>query len=157
MDQRGEFVHDAWTYYPVNSLPRQLDIVWCHFPELDKDADNPGPKPRPALVRGAGVHRKFPHRGFVSVAYGTSNIKLETRGDFDLIIQNLAERNVMGLPQATRFDLDMIVCVPWAEEWFRPRQGETSLVIGHLTPKYVDQLEVLRSRRQRDNHRPRTD
>ena len=39
-----------WTYYPLVTLPRPLDIVWCRFPK-DEKPSRPGPKPRPALVR----------------------------------------------------------------------------------------------------------
>ncbi len=131
----------GWTYYPLLSLPRALDIVWCRFPTRDKPS-NPGPKSRPALVRSVYLNKNHT-RARVEVTYGTSNQKLDTR-PLDLVLANATDLAEMGLPQATRFDLDATVTLPWCEEFFVPRPGQTSPIIGHLNYAGVSQLETLK-------------
>lgn len=99
----------GWTYYPLISLPRVLDIVWCRFPTHDSPS-KPGPKPRPALVRSVFINKDHT-KAQVEVTYGSSKLKTDTRL-LDLILQNATDLAEMGLPQATRFDLDLTVRLP---------------------------------------------
>ncbi len=136
---------ESWHYYSIQSIPAPLNIVWCHFPEAH-DQRNPGPKPRPALVRAIRLNGEHT-RAEIEVTYGTSKTKSFER-PLDLIIANAAELNAMGLPQATRFDLDRTIWLPWAEEWFTPRTHGQSPIIGSLTPKYRLLLADLKSQRR---------
>ena len=78
------------------------------------------------------------------MSYGTSNLK-EADRPLDLVISNNTEMAAMRLPQATRFDLghDNLVKLPWAEEFFTPRAGLSTPVIGHLTQSAIEQLRAL--------------
>lgn len=137
----------AWTYYPASTLPAPFDIVWSHFPEA-LALDKPAPKSRPALVLQTAVSEP----GFcpeVRVAYGTSNLKLATRKN-DLFVQNYEDMSVAGLYQATRFDLDNIIWLPWAEEWFVPVGRQySSPVMGRLPEHHRRILGFMMIERQR--------
>ena len=129
-----------WTFYPARESPAALDIVWCRFPRIE-DRNNPGPKPRPALVR------KVLNKGgnfYVEVAFGTSNPKRYS--DHDLFIGNLAAMNDFGLPQATIFLLDRTAVLPWAKEWFTKMDGDRGPVIGHLNELYKGYLAQIMRR-----------
>jgi len=130
-----------WTYYTTLTLPNALDIVWCKFPDHLRPG-HPGPKPRPALVRSIGLSKDH-SRAELEVTYGTSNTKSDSRL-LDLIIGNANELALMGLPQATRFDLDLTLWLPWCSEFFVPRPGQPTPVIGHLTQTTISQLETLK-------------
>ena len=135
----------GWNYYPLVTLPRPLDIVWCRFPTAEMPS-RPGPKPRPALVRAVFLNRTHT-RAQVEVTFGTSNTKSDERL-YDLIVSNASERAVMGLAQATRFDLDRTVRLPWAKDFFQPHDGHNTPIIGHLTPAAIAQLEALKVTRR---------
>jgi hypothetical protein len=88
-------------------------------------------------------------RAEVEVTYGTSKIKPGKR-PLDLIVQNASELAAMGLPQVTRFDLDLTIWLPWCSEFFQPREGQQNPIIGRLTQTAIAQLETLKVlRRQR--------
>ena len=131
---------DDWSYFPVHTLPRGLDIVWCRFPELG--VDGPGPKPRPALVRTVSLTEGHV-AGYVEVCYGTSRMNSDLHAH-DLIIANAAQLNLLGLPQATRFDIDKLVTLPWASEFFEPRPGSKTPIIGRLSDLEIAQLDTLK-------------
>lgn len=143
-DRLGKLV--AWSFLSLNTLPRPLDIVWCRFP-IDELPKKPGPKPRPGLVRGLGLH-KDGRRALVEVSYGSSK---KAPADFphDLHICNTSEMNEAGLPQATCFVLDRCLWLPWASEFFERREDGTGPVIGRLPPTAVMQLEALKVNRRR--------
>jgi len=132
----------TYDYYPLHSLPPVLGIVWCQFPTQEMPS-KPGPKTRPALVRAVMVS-KGGTKAALGVTYGTSKLKALER-PHDLIIANLAEMNMAGLPQATRFDLDnhRTVILPWAKEFFTPREGYKDPLIGVLPQSSVAQLQAL--------------
>lgn len=132
----------GWSYYPLVTLPRQLDIVWCRFPD-NLGLTRPGPKARPALVRAVQLDRTG-SRARIEVTYGTSNLKVETRGDIDLLLANATELARMGLSQPTRFDLDRTATLPWAEEFFVAREGYQTPIIGHLSAEGCAQLEAIK-------------
>jgi hypothetical protein len=134
----------GWTYYDATTLPRLYDIVWCRFPE--DDPFEPGPKIRPALVRGIKVERTN-SRGAVKVSYGTTKLKTLRRRRYDLIIQNAATLNEIGLPIATRFDLDLVNTLPWCAEFFCIPRGCRSITVGRLNAACMLQLENILRRR----------
>lgn len=84
----------------------------------------------------------------VEVSYGTSQLRSDER-PYDLVIANAEEMAAAGLPQATRFDLDKTVRLPWAREFFVPRDGARTPIIGHLHPRSREQLELLKGVRAR--------
>jgi hypothetical protein len=127
----------GWTFLDTTDLPRLYDIVWCRFPE---DGKSPGPKIRPSLVRGVKKDLES-DRGALKVSYGTTNLKINTRSDFDLIIQFARSLQEIGLPSATRFDLDLSNVLPWCSEFFCPPPGWPSIIIGHLNEANIVRLE----------------
>jgi len=84
----------------------------------------------------------------VEVTYGSSKIK-PNRREVDLIIANYEEMIAAGLPQATRFDLDRNITLPWCKEFFPCREGDSTPIVGHLAPRSVEQLERLKGIRAR--------
>ena len=78
---------------------------------------------------------------FVEVSFGTSNAA--SYSDRDLYIANLADMVDAGLPQATIFQLNRTAILPWAEEWFVPRKGMKTPVIGQLNDRCREYLKQL--------------
>ena len=122
-----------WKFYPRNTAPAPLDLIWCRFP-LVEAPDSPGPKARPGLVRAV---RAIDQRAYVEVAYGTS--KFANYSSRDLIIANLTDLCEMGLPQATVFQLGRTAVIPWAEEWVGSLEGHGP-TIGRLNARYREYL-----------------
>lgn len=137
MVQRGD---DGWSYFPLHTIPRPLDIVWCRFPILE--LSKPGPKCRPGLVRSVLLN-KGQTKARVEVCYGTSQLKKD-RFPFDLFIENASQLTLLGLPQATRFEIDRVLQLPWSAEFFEPRRGKKTPIIGRLTQDEIAQLETLK-------------
>lgn len=71
------------------------------------------------------------------VAYGTKTLKIVARQHLDLIIQNAVDMAEIGLPCATRFDLDTLLTLPWTREFFGCWKGYRTPVIGALTDTYI--------------------
>lgn len=132
------------TFFPPSTLPAPYDLVWCRFP-LQEDLGNPGPKPRPAVVLNVAVDQDA-GEGEVQLVYGTTNLKMAQRPR-DCFVTNLAEMDTCGLNKATRFDLDKVAWVPWAEEWFAILPGYTSPIIGHLSHHATKLLQIELSHR----------
>ena len=128
---------NSWTYYPAVTAPGTLDVVWCHFPIVEFP-DSPGPKPRPALVRQV-LNRNGDI--FVQVCYGTS--KVSNYSNRDLYVANAEDMVYAGLPQATIFQLDRLVYLPWAEEWFGVRTEHSTPIVGHLSQRSTEYLRYL--------------
>lgn len=86
------------------------------------------------------------------IAYGTKNLKFVQRKNLDIIIQNTADLDAVGLPMATRFDLDErnIVTLPWTEEFFGCWSGYPHPKIGALTEEYVKSYAYIMALRQAD-------
>jgi hypothetical protein len=102
----------------------------------------PGPKPRPGLVRSVLLNHDHT-KAAVEVCYGTSKLKKDLF-PLDLFIENAAQLNLLGLPQATRFEIDRTLQLPWAKEFFEPRDGTKTPIIGRLTEDEIAQLETLK-------------
>lgn len=138
----------GWNFFDISTLPRKYDIVWVMFPVGEDGL--PGPKLRPALVR-ATMQDKPGTRGGVVISYGTTKLKLGIRDKLDLVIQNAGQLSRLGLPAATRFDLDLISRVPWAEEFFCPPQHSNDICTGRLDDEQIERF--LKKLRRRDRHR----
>jgi hypothetical protein len=139
MNQLGKLVQ--WTYLPLHTIPRPLDIVWCKFPELPSKPGVPGPKLRPGLIHTVELDVDYTIAR-VSVCYGTSKLK-KTKYPFDLFVENASQLTLLGLSQATRFEIDRLVWIPWAAEWFESKDGKTP-IIGRLSALEIGQLTALR-------------
>jgi len=63
-------------------------------------------------------------------------------GQYDLIIANLTDMTEMGLPQATVFQLQRLVTIPWAEEWVGVL-GNRGPSISTLNAKYRGYLTYI--------------
>lgn len=131
--------------FPLSILPAPYDIVWCRFP-FHHSLGEPGPKPRPALVRNAAT---LPNgTAEVEVVYGTTNLKLHKR-KYDFIVSKASEMDACGLYRATRFDLDKLLWLPWNTEWFEVLTGYNSPVIGSLTEHGIKMLQLTAEVKQR--------
>ena len=124
--------------FPISILPAPYDIVWCRFPH-GLDLGEPGPYPRPALVRNSAISSDG--TGEVEVCYGTTNLKLGRR-IFDLVVSKAAEMDACGLYRATRFDLDQVTWLPWNTDWFEVRADYNSPIIGSLTEQAIKMLQI---------------
>lgn len=134
MSSAGDVELEWW---PSGTIPAPLSIVWCAFPDHIAP-EKPGPKNRPALVLSVRYADNPPaDRHVVRVVYGTSNLKSGQR-PYDFIISNYGTRLICRLPQATRFDLDQVVWVPWAKPYFICREGQLSPIVSP-TPMSVQQ------------------
>lgn len=106
--------------------PAPGDIVWCLFPQVP-DSD-PGPKPRPALVMGVETREDGV---VVRVAYGMSQHVSRLKTGEVAITQDKhpAAYALAGLAYDTKFDLKVIVELPWSDRYFkvplRNRHGNT--------------------------------
>jgi PemK-like, MazF-like toxin of type II toxin-antitoxin system len=106
--------------------PAPGDIVWCLFPEVPDSA--PGPRPRPAIV--VGIESRA-DGDVVRVAYGTSQHVTRLKTGEVVITQQKhpAAYALAGLAYDTKFDLKVIVELPWSDRYFkaplRNRHGNT--------------------------------
>jgi len=92
----------------------------------------------------------------VQVVYGTSKLKTQTRPN-DFFVVNYQEMYEAGLHEATRFDLDRILWLPWSEEFFAPISADySSPVIGHLSERMTRLLGHVLSEHQ-VRKKPRND
>ena len=87
-------------------------------------------------------------RGAVEVSYGTTKLKLDKRGRVDLIIQNATTMGSLGLPMATRFDLDLTNILPWCEEFFCVPEHAGGIVTGRLNMDDVTRYRAKLKRRE---------
>lgn len=126
--------------------PSAFDIVTCYFPEADPPPDG-STKLRPALVLSV-LRESTSGKIALRIAYGTSVLKLLQREHLDLIIQNATDLRLVGLPRATRFDLDNTVVMPWCPPYFEAWPGYGTPVIGTLTEDYAKELAWLMLKRE---------
>ncbi len=126
----------AFRFYPFSTAPAPCSIAWCRFPYVEEQ-DKPGPKPHPCIVkRVSGDQHGNP---WLHVAYGTSK-DVFRRGIEHFTVSNMAEMDLCGLWMATRFRLDRVALVPWAEEFFINPPGRSSPVMGRLSDHAVSLL-----------------
>lgn len=130
----------------VDAPPTPFDIVACYYPEEDPEPGS-SPKLRPALVIGV-LKGRSTGTFACDVYYGTKHLKLGSR-DRDLTIQNAADLAIIGLPTATRFDLDRKLLLPWTPDFFGCWSGYKTPKLGALTETYVREYAWLMMLRQR--------
>ena len=131
----------AW----LENSPSAFDIVTCWFPD-SLLVDTPGKKLRPCLVtRVLRLHAS--DQIACIVAFGTSQLKLARRLGLDLIVRRLADLDEIGLPTATRFDLDTLALLPWDDRFFGCWSGFTTPVTGQLTEPCIKEYAYLMMRR----------
>jgi hypothetical protein len=125
-----------WTFFPFSTLPAPCSIVWCRFPYVE-DVDKPGPKSRPAIIKRAFADQDG--QPWVQLAYGTTKEVFRSSLD-DFTVANLAEMDACGLFCATRFRLDRVATVPWADEFFKDAPSRDTPVMGRLSDHGVNLL-----------------
>jgi hypothetical protein len=84
----------------------------------------------------------------LNIAYGTKNLKILTRQDKDLIIQNVSDLKAMGLPAATRFNIEKTqrINLLWGPENFACWPGRSHPRLGSLLKDYQKDLMWLAAR-----------
>lgn len=148
MSSHGEPIGLEW--WEPGTIPAPASIVWCNFPEHVAPGV-PGPKARPGLVFKVRYADNPPgQRFYVQIAYGTSNMKTGKRPN-DFRIANAATLDVLRLPQATRFDLDNMLWLPWARPFFnarRPEERFATPTVSVLPGSVQEQLRWTMARRE---------
>ena len=129
-------------------LPDIGDFVWCRFP-LD-GFNQPGPKPRPALVVNVGQIRGSPA---VEVIYGTSQ-KLGQLfpSEFAITPADGQAYVLSGLSHATKFDTRRSVFLPYNSDWFALAPGlpfGQSPKLGVLHPSLLARVATAARARRR--------
>lgn len=126
--------------------PSAFDIIATRFPETKPKGRI---QLRPCLVLEV-LKGKTSGSIALRMAFGTKNLKFAQRQYLDLIIQNAADLNAMGLPMATRFDLDArnVAALPWTEEFFGCWTGYPHPKIARLPDDYVKSYLYLMALRQ---------
>jgi hypothetical protein len=119
----------------VAQQPSAFDIVTGYYPEREPKG---ALRLRPCLVLDV-LRGKNTGAIACRVAYGTKNLQFVQRKNLDLIIQNASDLNLIGLPLATRFNLDAnnLVDLPWSQDFFGCWKGYSHPKIGALTEKYI--------------------
>ena len=125
-------------FYPFSTAPAPFDIVWSRFPYIEQPSI-PAPKSRPALVRHAFADQDG--NPWVEVVYGTSRDPY-SNSLVHFSIVTLAEMNICGLKQATRFDLNRTMKLPWSREFFECLPGKPTPIIGHMPGYEVKKLQT---------------
>ena len=128
----------GYAFYPFSTAPAPFDIVWSRFPYVE-EPNIPAPKARPALVRQAFADQDG--NPWVEVVYGTSKDPY-SNSIIHFSIVTLAEMNVCGLKQATRFDLNRTMTLPWSQEFFECLPGKPTPIIGHMPEYEVKKLQT---------------
>ena len=129
----------------ANTPPARFDIVATYFPEHTAP-EKPGLKLRPGLVLSV-LQGKNTGAYACRVAFGTKNLKIMDRSHLDIIVQHARDLPLLGLHRATRFDLDHIVTLPWAAEFFGCWSGRPTPRIGALLEVYIREYAYLMMRR----------
>lgn len=130
----------------VTQHPSVFDIVTGFFPETKPKAEL---RLRPCLVIKV-LRKKDSGEIACLCSFGTSNLKTAQRSAIDLIIQNATDMAEMGLPMATRFDLDPRnqAVMYWSEKFFGCWQGYNHPKLGALTTTYQKEFAYSMMMRQ---------
>lgn len=138
----GKSSEPKWTTSP----PSLFDIVTGFYPESNPKGS--GPALRPCLVTRV-LRSRQSGKIACEIAYGTKNLKTWVRGNDDIIIQNSLHLDEIGLPFATRFNLDdnMRIILYWEPPHFDCWSGYSSPKIGHLTEEYQKEYAWIMMRR----------
>lgn len=129
-------------FYPLDTHPMPLDIVWCRFPE-DEFPRKPAPKSRPVLVRTVEYNVRRT-QAWIHVSYGTTKRTPPKNFPHDLHIYKSTEVDNCGLLRATSFVLDRTAVLPWSPLFFvtRPDDG-AGPIVGKLSPNRQERLAQL--------------
>ena len=126
------------TFYPLDTLPQQYDVVWCLYPESGLA---PGPIARPSLVLDVELNQEL-QIGGVICTYGTGEFD-NTHIGKDLIILN-HEYRALGLHKPTRFALALKsrMELPWSPKYFVASEYAKSqnVIIGGLNGYQIDRM-----------------
>ena len=137
----------------LSEPPSAFDIVTAYFPETNPKGEL---RLRPCLVLEVMRGRSS---GAIAckLAFGTKRLKFVQRRNLDLIIQNAGDLQEVGLPMATRFDLDAdnLAILPWAESHFGCWSGRRHPRIGSLTEKYVKDYAYIMALRHANERETR--
>ena len=122
-----------WSFHDIGAPPsnrRYRLVSLSKAPNFNQPSD----LFHPVLVRERHLNIEE-RQTALTVSYGTSNLKEETRGDRDLIIP-ADEINHHKLRCPTRFDLDDAnrLILPWCLEFFTPPGSQPGIIISHLGP-----------------------
>jgi hypothetical protein len=122
----------------VSRPPSVGSVVTCLYP------GDPKARLRPCLVLGVATGSAGGYA--IHVAYGTSQLDKDKRGDIDLIIEDAADINACGIALATRFDLENTAAIVWEPPEFDCWHGRYSPVLGSLPrDKQIDCAYKLRA------------
>ncbi len=126
------------TYYPVDTLPQQYDVVWCFYPESGLA---PGPIARPSLVLDVRINKEQ-QIGALVCTYGTGEFDYSHfKGDL-IILGN--EYEALGLHKQTRFALSLNsrMQLAWCSEYFLAPAYVRSqnVIIGGLNGHQIDRM-----------------
>lgn len=128
------------------SPPNLFDIVTGYYPESKPKAGTPAH--RPCLV--TAVYEDTESGGYAcEVTFGTKSLKTHQRAELDIIIINSSDLDAMGLPMATRFDLDACnrIVMEWNVKNFKPWRGYVSPKIGALILDYQKEYAWIMAKR----------
>jgi hypothetical protein len=130
----------GYSYFPLDSLPQQYDVVWCLYPEYRL---TPGPIARPGLVLDVRINKEQ-QVGALIVTYGTGEFEARHFREDLIILAN--EYEALGLHKNTRFALSLNSrkCLPWCAEYFVPPSYAKSqnIVAGSLNEYQIKRLRV---------------
>lgn len=123
-----------------------FDIVVGFYPE-SKPKDGT-PAHRPCLVTRVFTDDATSEYA-CEVCFGTKHLKTLRRQHVDIIIQNSSDLDEIGLPMATRFDLDAEnrIVMEWHPDNFKPWTGFKTPKIGALTLEYQKEYAWLMAQR----------
>jgi hypothetical protein len=128
----------SYNFYPFSTAPAPYDIVWSRFPTVEEPA-LPAEKSRPGLIRQAFQDQDG--NAWVRAVYGTS-VDPYRATLVDFTIATIAEMNVCGLKQATRFCLNRELELPWSKEFFECLPLKPTPIIGHMPQYEVVKLQT---------------
>jgi hypothetical protein len=130
----------------VGGPPNLFDIVTGYYPESKPKAGTPAH--RPCLITAVYRNEETGQHA-CEIAYGTKSLKQHNRQGLDVIVVNSADLDAMGLPMATRFNLDADkrVTLLWASENFQPWTGYSTPKIGALLLEYQKEYAWLMATR----------
>ncbi|WP_375780839.1 hypothetical protein ACE103_20070 [Bradyrhizobium sp. ma5] len=124
--------------YPLSTLPRQYDVVWCLYPESGLA---PGPVARPSLVLDVRINQKE-QLGAVICTYGTGEFD-SSHFAADLIIPS-NEYKSLGLHKPTRFALSLNsrMQLLWGPKYFVAPEyvRSANVVIGGLNDVQIQRM-----------------
>ena len=112
------------------------DLVAFHFPYADGGAK----------TRVCVIVAQDPERNEVVVAYGTSNLRLQSDPDKAVTLFARQEWQAAGLHEATRFQADRRIRVKMGDPRFKRRRSLGTARVGQLTAGHIRRLSTIYDR-----------